>query len=429
MTVSPVPTVGTTLTPRPATPFPRLIAAILASNVGALVALLTPLQLLLTLHLTRIAANEAEAALGVVSGFGALVGMFANPLGGRLSDRTVARFGRRRTWILSGGLIGSLILFSLTFTAEVWQVVVIWSVVCAVFNFQLAASSALMADQVPLHRRGTASGFLGLAAAVGPLIGLGAVNLVRAPMAQWAILSVVAGGLAVTSVILLRDPQHPRGDRPPFTLVELLKTFWVNPRRHPAFGWAWAVRFLLMCGHAATGYNAFFLMDRFGFTTEDVSRQVLLMSVLTVGVLAVTSVVAGPLSDRLQRQKPFVVAAGLLAAAGLICMALASDLSHVYVALTLLAIGLGLFLAIDTAMCVRVMPSAECAGKDFAIINMANTLPQSFVPFIAPFLLGLGGFNVLYGVLAVITVLGSLAVFRLPEIGREGDPRWAQITQ
>jgi predicted MFS family arabinose efflux permease len=212
-------------------------------------------------------------------------------------------------------------------------------------------------------------------------------------------------------------------------LKQLLLSFWLNPRKHPAFGWAWLVRFLLTCAYASGTYNAFFLMDRFGVSPEEVGGSVLMLSLISVGLLAVTSVVAGPISDRVRRQKPFVIAAGVLAAAALSLQAFAPTIEVVYLAVAILGVGTGLFFSIDSAMCVRMLPSAENAGKDFAIINMANTLPQSFVPFIAPLLLGIGGFTALYVTLAVIAIVGALFVLRLPELGREGDPRWALITR
>lgn len=414
----------------PATPFPRLVAAMLSSNVGALVALLTPLQLLLTLQVTRIDSANAAAAFGFITGIGALFALVANPLAGRISDRTAARFGRRRTWILTGALGGSLVVFAHAFTTEVWQVAIIWAATQTLFNFQQAATSALLADQVPANRRGTVSGTVGLAAAVGPLIGIAAVSSISDPFIQWGIVAGIAAVLGVLAVILLKDPQHvPAPGQDKLNLLELAKSFWLNPRKHPAFGWAWIVRFLITCAYASGTYNAFYLMDRFGVAPEEVGGYVLIMSLLTVGLLAVTSVTAGIISDKVRRQKPFVIASGLLAAASLVLLAIAPSLEAVYFAVALLGIGTGMFFSIDSAMCVRVLPSSENAGKDFAIINMANTIPQSFVPFIAPFLLGVGGFAALYVALAALAVLGALAVLRLPEIGREGDPRWAVITR
>jgi predicted MFS family arabinose efflux permease len=241
---------------------------------------------------------------------------------------------------------------------------------------------------------------------------------------------VLGAVLGVVAVILLHDPQHPRqpGQRG-LNLVELAKSFWLNPWRHPAFGWAWAVRFLITCAYASGTYNAFFLMDRFGVPAKSVAGLVLLLALLSVGLLAITSVIAGLVSDRLRRQKPFVIGAGAIAAVALVLMAMAPDIPTVFVATALVGIGTGLFFSIDSALCVRVLPNFENAGKDLAIINMANTLPQSFVPFVAPALLALGSFTALYIALAALAVLGALAVLRLPELGREGDPRWAVITR
>ncbi|MGM7667619.1 MFS transporter [Microbacterium sp. A93] len=415
---------------RPATPLPRLIAAMFSSNVGALIALLTPLQLLLTLQTTRIAGTDAAAAFGLITGVGALFALVANPLAGRISDRTAARFGRRRTWILTGATGGSLAVFAIAFTTEIWQVAVIWCLTQSLFNFQQAATNALLADQVPSDRRGTVSGFIGLAGAVGPLVGIAAVSALTDPFLQWGIIATVSLVLGIVAVFVLRDPQHvPAADQAGLNLKQLLLSFWLNPRKHPAFGWAWLVRFLLTCAYASGTYNAFFLMDRFGVAPEDVGGSVLLLSLISVGLLAVTSVIAGPISDRVRRQKPFVIAAGVLAAAALTLQAFAPTIEVVYLAVGILGLGTGLFFSIDSAMCVRMLPSAENAGKDFAIINMANTLPQSFVPFIAPLLLGIGGFTALYVTLAVIGIIGALFVLRLPELGREGDPRWALITR
>lgn len=418
------------LSDNPATPLPRLIAVMFSSNVGALIALLTPLQLLLTLQTTRIAGADAAAAFGFITGVGALFALVANPLAGRISDRTAWRFGRRRTWILTGAVGGSLAVFAFTFTTEIWQVAVIWCVTQTLFNFQQAATSALLADQVPKFRRGTVSGFVGLAGAVGPLAGIAAVSSMTDPVAQWATVAIVSIVLGVIAVLLLRDPQHqPAPGQEGLNLKQLALSFWLNPRKHPAFGWAWLVRFLLTCAYASGTYNAFFLMDRFGIAPEAVGGTVLLLSLISVGLLAVTSIVAGPISDRIRRQKPFVIAAGILAAGALVLQGFAPTIELVYLAVAILGIGTGLFFSIDSALCVRMLPSAENAGKDFAIINMANTLPQSFVPFIAPLLLSIGGFGMLYVTLAALGIVGALFVLRLPELGREGDPRWALITR
>ncbi len=49
-------------------------------------------------------ANKV-AILSFFTSVTVLIALFANPLAGALSDRTASRFGRRRPWILVGGLL------------------------------------------------------------------------------------------------------------------------------------------------------------------------------------------------------------------------------------------------------------------------------------------------------------------------------------
>ena len=110
-------------------------------------------------------------------------------------------------------------------------------------------------------------------------------------------------------------------------------------------------------------------------------------------------------------------------------LAFAATLPAVFAATGLIGVGYGMFLATDFALCLRVLPDAESVGKDFAVLNMASALPASFVPFIAPALLWLGGYTAFYLMLAALGLVGAIAVLRIPEIGQEGDPRFAPITR
>ena len=416
------------------TPFGRLVGALIASYGGAFITQVVPPSLLLSLHLTHIAGAGAAAAFSLVVGLGGFFALIANPLGGRLSDRTVARFGRRRSWILTGGLGAGLVMFAMIYTTQVWQVAVVWCLVQTLVNFQFAAGAAAVVDQIPAAKRGSVSGAIGFMAAGAPILGLGAVSAASGNLPlQWSIVGGAASVGAVLAVMLLRDPQHvPRshdGGLPRLTLAELLKSFWLSPRRHPAFGWAWLVRFLITCTFASATYNAFLLMDRFKFAADAVAPVVLQLTLVSIVPVAVGCFLFGWLSDRVRRQKPFVIGGGAVAAAGLAFLAFATSLTAVFLATGLIGVGFGMFLATDFALCLRVLPDAESVGKDFAVLNMASALPASFVPFIAPGLLWLGGYTAFYLALAVLGLLGAAACVRIPEIGREGDPRFAPITR
>ncbi|WP_236794766.1 MFS transporter [Amycolatopsis sp. GM8] len=334
-----------------------------------------------THQLSAMATTPAEATttFGLISGAGALFGLVANPIAGRLSDLTRARFGRRRTWILTGALGGAAGLVVIGFATSVWQVAVVWCLVAAVFNFQYAATQATIADQVPAHRRGGVSGLVGIGITVGPLGGIALANTLPAGgSAQWFVIAAVSVVLALIAIALLRDrPAVRRQEK--LGLKGIAQTFWLNPRKYPAFGWAWLARFLLTCALASSTYN------------------------ITISLTALVAVVFGYISDTVRRQKPFIMAAGGIFTLGLVVQALAPSVAIVFAAAGLLGIASGLFLATDLAMCVRVLPSGENAGKDLAIINIANTLPQSLVPFGVP---------------------GMIAVTKVPEIGQEAGGKY-----
>lgn len=415
--------------PAPATPFRRLVAAIMVSNAAAVGALIAPMQLLITVHLIDMVGPGGAAAFGIVTGAGAVASLIANPLAGRLSDRTTARFGRRRTWILAGATAGSLVLAVVPFTTALWQVLIVWVLVQALFNVQQAATSALLADQVPPHRRGAVSGLLGFVVAIFPLLVLAGVTLVSDDVVRWLICAGVGAAGGILAVVLLRERRYTLEEGAPrLSVRQLLGSYWLDPRRHPAFAWAWITRFLVYCAFANT-FAPFFYIERFGLDTDGLGSVIVVITVIAILCIAVTSVASGLVSDRIRRQKPFVIAGAVLSSASLVTTLTAPSLEVVYLSTAIGSIGGGLIYAVDNALCVRVLPDPENLGKDYAIINLASGLPASIVPFVGAGLLGLGGFPLVYLLLAGLGLLGALTVLRVPEIGREDDPRFAAITK
>jgi len=167
----------------------------------------------------------------------------------------------------------------------------------------------------------------------------------------------------------------------------MLRSYWVSPRRHPAFAWAWAVRFLITAAWACNSYLAFLFTQRFAVAADAVPGMIFLITLIGIACVAVTAWLTGWLSDRIRRQKPFVLVGGLVLAAGLVVVALAPGIASVFVGAAVMSLGYGAFLATDFALCLRMLPDPESAGKDFAVLNIASILPVAVVPFAAPALL------------------------------------------
>src|SRR5205085_7013201 len=112
-------------------------------------------------------------------------------------------------------------------------------------------------------------------------------------------------------LLVLRDRPLPKAAAPHFNLKAFLGSFWVNPVKHPDFGWAWLTRFLVYLSYfTALGYLLYFLQDTVHY--QKAAQGVTTFQIILTGTLLLSSVASGVLSDRLQRRKVFVVGASLV---------------------------------------------------------------------------------------------------------------------
>ena len=73
---------------------------------------------------------------------------------------------------------------------------------------------------------------------------------------------------------------------------------------------------------------------------------------------------AGRLSDRVGRRKVFVALAALVYAAALLVIATADNLNGYLVGMAVSGLGFGMYMAVDLALVVDVLPDTGSAAKD-----------------------------------------------------------------
>jgi Na+/melibiose symporter-like transporter len=115
------------------------------------------------------------AALAVVLVPGAFVSLFANPLAGYLSDHTrgwLARWGRRRPYILLGTLLNIAVLVWMASAHDIPSLAVAYVLVQLFSNTAQAPFHALLPDIVPARQYGLTSGVLGLLGIAGTIGGV-----------------------------------------------------------------------------------------------------------------------------------------------------------------------------------------------------------------------------------------------------------------
>ncbi len=383
--------------------------------IGTCLLFIAPLLVTLALKVNSLVGiDRAPTSLSLVAGIGSLVSIAANPFFGRMSDRTSSRLGMRRPWMIIGLLGGSLGILIVASAPTIAVVLGGWCLAQLFFNALLAAEVAVLPDQVPSAQRGLVSGVLGVCLPIASVSGTYLVKLFAGDqMAMFLFPCAIGGFLVVLFAVSLRDRRLASADKPVWSLRELARTFYVNPRMSPDFAWAFISRFMIVMAYAfLTTYQAYYLLQRLGSAEADVPQQIFLGTCVQSAVVVAASLVGGRLSDRTGRRKVFVLAASIVYGLAVFAVAAASSFNAFLVGIAVAGLGFGLYMAVDLALVADVLPTRTDVAKDLGVLNIAGALPFSIAPAIAPAILviGHGSYSVLYGFAGLCAIIGAFAI-------------------
>ena len=344
---------------------------------------LAPALVSLALKVNSLVGIErAPSELALIASIGALVAMFGNPFLGRLSDRTTSPLARRRPWLILGWVLASLV--------------------------------AVLLDQVPVAQRGQVAGVLGVSLPIAAVVGTFLVKLFTPNLVGMFLAPCVVGGFfIIVFAVTMKDPRHSSADRPMWSLREFAGTFYVNPLTNRDFGWAFTSRFMFVLAYAfLTTYQAYYLLDRLGIAESEVPQQVFVGTLVQSAVMVAASLIGGRVSDRTGRRKVFVASAAGVYGLALFLIAAANDFNGFLVGMALSGLGFGLYMAVDLALVVDVLPDSSSSAKDLGVLNIAGALPSSLAPALAPAILAFGGgsYGVLYAVAGVCALVAAVAI-------------------
>lgn len=365
-----------------------------------------------TLLAALLAAVDPAHKVGVFTAYsvaGAVTSAIGTVAGGLCSDRTRSRFGRRSPWLLGSALLAALALAASGLTANLVAIGCCYAIFQLGVGVWVAALSALIPDHVPTGSVGAASAFAGFGYLLGQTAGgVLAGLLVTRASAGLVLVPWIMALAGVLIAIVLRGPDNradarPAGPRP--ALRDLVppgsRDFWL----------AFAGRFLFILAILMiTVFQLYLLTDYLHLPTAEAGRMVGLATLL-VGVLAVVAViVAGLLSDRLHRRKPFVIGAPLLLAVGLAPLLAAPSLTTDLVFFAIVGITLGCYLSVDQALMIAVLPDQETAARDLGVLSIGSTLPGVVAPIVGGLLAWLSGYLAIFVVALVLAVIAAIAI-------------------
>ena len=380
-----------------------------------------PTAVLPFLVLRDVGDAHKAAALSLLTTLGTLLASVVHPVGGWACDAVRPRFGRRRLFVLIGGVgaAGGMVWMGLGHGFA--QLVGAVLLVQLGYNTALAAYQAYIPELAPAGARGEASGFLGLMSTTGALVGaFGAAFLVRAGTYPYLLASLAAlllAGVAVT-VWGLPEPgrpasptgRDPAGDAPPPAVRRMGRQIYRD------FFWVVGTRALVMVSfYSVLTYLAYYMRD-----VEHFRRYVPVTSAvvgLTIAAAAAATLWAGRRSDAIGR-RVLVSAAGGLMGLGALAFLLVRGLPGVLALGVVFGLGYGTYVSVDWALITDVLPDPAAVARDMGIWGMAITVPQVLAPLIggAIFLLvpqSTSAYDWLFGLTSLFAVAGSALVWQV----------------
>ncbi|MEU6282751.1 MFS transporter [Streptomyces sp. NPDC047028] len=396
-------------TEQPRAPRQRgLMLLLLIANSSMLAVYMGVGSVLLPTQIAQLDPSHKVTVLGVIGGVSAVFATAFNPIAGALSDRT----GRRNPWILGGALAS---LAGLAFVGSVQTVLLLgtgWCLVQATMNVYQAAVTAVVPDRIPPARRGTASALVGLGLPIGGTVGvLIASQTAGRLQAGYLVFGAVVAAAALLLTGFCRDvprsaplPHVPRRER--------LAAF-LSALSHHDFRWAFIGRALMVLGYfSVVGYQLYILEDHItlpaGLAPTDAMA---ILTPVSMGTMALSTVVGGLLSDRWNRRKIFVGLSAALAGLVTTIPVISPTWTGMLCFSALNGLAFGCFMAVDTAVVTLVLPRAEDAARDMGVLNIANAGPQIIAPFVASAVVtALGGYTPLFLVGGALSLLGALAI-------------------
>lgn len=356
------------------------------------------------------------AVLGLIAGASAAFALVFNPIGGALSDRTRSRLGRRAPWLIGAPLALLLVLVLVGQIRTVPVMLAGWCAAQGLANLYQAPLTAVIPDRVPRARRGTASAVTGVAMVLGGVAGVGVASLFTAHVGWgYLALGLLMAGAAISFVLNTTDtssaeaPRPPRDTRPvPARLADFLSAL-----RYRDFLCVFASRAASLMGYfLIVGYELYILTDyiRLPGGMRPARGIAVVAAIAAVGALLAAGT-AGPLSDRLNRRKPFVVVSSAIAGAGCLLPVLSPTFGAVELYAAFAGLAFGTYLSVDAALVTLVLPRQETVARDLGVLNIANAGPQVLAPLFAALIIGhLGGYRILFIIGGCCGIAGAIAV-------------------
>ncbi len=413
------------------TPFLRLVIAAML-GVGTSIAPLVLLMFgIIQFNIIRLVGeSQVTQTFGICAGIASFAIVILSPFGGWIADRTYVSMGRRRFWIFIGSLCGCFCMYLFANSESLAMLTVSW--IAAQFFYGMVSTScfSIVPEQIDQERFGRVSGMIGAAPPIFVMLGSMVVMGYFSEVPVHDKILMIAGAQVIAGLIttlLIIDPPFKKKELDSFseskTEVKQKDSFYPSIKKYPEYTLALLTKLFINFTNAGLSMTTLFYIARFNMDEKSIFELNALMS-SGIALMVLSGVLGGFLSDKVKKQKPFVILSALITGLCMVAFAFSHNITLVIVANFIFNFGFGMYGAVDNALVNRILPSKENYAKDISIMNVTTNLTSSLVNFMAPAIISLGmfllnddGYTFFFLVLAGFDILSAVVVFPIPEIG------------
>jgi MFS family permease len=370
--------------------------------------------------LTGFNASRAQS-LAVITSIGVVLTMLVQPVVGVFADRTRSRWGRRAPWILFGTVVGALLLSLMRFAPTIAILAIVFMLAQAVINIALGPLLTTVADRMPENRRGSASALGGFGNFFGGLLGGLAAGALFSTLGLdlYFVVAAFVAFAGVMFVLFARDGSSKDLRVAPIAWKQFFLGFTVALRSRN-FRWVWVARILLTFGYTVSTALSLYMLQSYirpALSQTEATQIAPLLTLAGVPVTIVALFIAGRLSDKLGKRRVFVIVASVLMAASMLIPIVLPSLVGLFAQVIVAGIAFGIYLPVDQALFIDVLPDPSAAGRDLGVAGLGSNLGQALGPVLAGGVVAVtGGYLGIWIAAGVLVLLGAVAILPLKGI-------------
>lgn len=377
-------------------------------------------QLILPLHVKHLDPTHFYASFALVASTGAVAGLIATPMFGAISDRTTWRLGRRRPWIMIGG-ISAVIGWGVMAQATNIALLCLGQVLSQVGVDTVFAVSTALIPQMALQMRRLASAINGMAPMVGGVLGVNLVaHLTDTRVVAQGYLLLIILSMLFTVLFLCMLREEPLTHSVPAFHPGRFVLGMLGPLRTRAFVWTLLSRFGAFLAYTLLGsFLLSYLRDGWHLHEGLAASRLGVFQLLSTTCLLVMALVVGWWCQGMKRRTWCGVCGAGVMALSFVILTLASEWHVMLLAAGIFGVGFGMHAGVNVALAVAFVPSSKESGTFLGVLQDAIFLALIVSPQIGGGILTTfpQQFALLFGAGAVVSLLAGATLLPLLRFG------------